>query len=222
MRGVCRRSRLLAIWCVLSGLVLACTAGTEPSTNPRELRTESSETGLVSGRVLTSGTVAASGGPEEAEPGDSAARQWVKLGPVAGEAIRRSQTLAGVVVELGIVHFGWASDSVPPGTTRSMVVPFVVPDAWAGPFVVPDAWAGPEVRYLEPGPAEPPGRFEVIAQATTNGRGGFRFSKAPRGQMLMLRARPPAPYLETYSATPFLLGNRPAKVVDLVLRGGPR
>jgi hypothetical protein len=116
------------------------------------------------------------------------------------------------VVELGIVRFDRSSDSVPEGTSRSLLVP----------FVVADAWAGPEQTVVEPGPAAPPGRFEVIARATTDGRGEFRFPRAPLGQMLMVRARPPAPYLETYSSTPFLLDDKAAEEVDVVLRGGPR
>jgi hypothetical protein len=98
------------------------------------------------------------------------------------------------------------------GTSRSLLVP----------FVVADAWAGPEQSVVEPGPAAPPGRFEVIARATTDGRGEFRFPRAPRGQMLLVRARPPAPYLETYSSTPFLLGKKAAEEVDVVLRRVPR
>jgi hypothetical protein len=40
--------------------------------------------------------------------------------------------------------------------------------------------------------------------------------------MLLVRARPPAPYLETYSSTPFLLGKKAAEEVDVVLRRVPR
>jgi hypothetical protein len=200
----------VAPWAVLTCLALACTAGTEPSTNPREQRTGPGATGRVSGKVVTSGTVGTPSARQEAEARDSAAGRWVEIGPLAGESIRSSQPLTGVVVELGIVYFDRSSDSVAEGTSRSLVVPFVVPDGWSGP--------GP--RFLDPGPAAPPGRFEVIARATTNERGEFRFSRAPRGQILMLRVRPPAPYLETYSQTPFVLSNRPAKVVDVVLRRG--
>jgi hypothetical protein len=201
----------IAAWVMLSCLGLACSAGTEPSTNPREQRRDPGETGRVSGRVVTSGTARAAGAQPENEAGDSAAGGWVEIGPLAGEAIQPSQPLAGVVVELGIVHFDRSSDSVAEGTSRARLVP----------FAVPDVWAGPANRYLDPGPTAPPGRFEVIAQATTNPRGEFRFSGAPRGQFLMVRARPRAPYLETYSNTPFWLGNQPAKVVEVVVRAGP-
>lgn len=203
----------IASWAVLSCLGLACTAGTEPSTNPRQDGTDPRETGRVSGRVVTAGTTTrARGAPPRAEVHDSVAGRWVKIGSVAGEAIRPSRPLAGVVVELGIVRFDRSSDSVPEGTSRSLLVP----------FVVADAWAGPEQTVVEPGPAAPPGRFEVIARATTDGRGEFRFPRAPLGQMLMVRARPPAPYLETYSSTPFLLGKKAAEEVDVVLRRVPR
>jgi hypothetical protein len=201
----------MASWAGLSCLVLACTAGTEPSTNPRQDVTDPRETARVSGRVVTAGTTGARG-EVRAEIHDSAAGRWVKIGSVAGEAIPPSRPLAGVVVELGIVRFDQSSDSVPEGTTRTLLVP----------FAVADAWAGPEQTVVEPGPAAPPGRFEVIARATTDGHGEFRFPRAPMGQMLMVRARPPAPYLETYSRTPFLLDIKAAEEVDVVLRGGPR
>jgi len=200
-----------ALWAVLSCLGLACTAGTEPSTNPRQDGIDPRETGRVSGRVVTAGITRARGAPREAEVHDSAAGRWMKIGSVAGEAIRPSRPLAGIVVELGIVRFDRSNDSVAEGTSRSLVIP----------FVVADAWAGPEQTVVEAGPAAPPGRFEVIARATTDGRGEFRFPRAPRGQMLMVRARPPAPYLETYSNTPFLLDIKAAEEVDVVLRGGP-
>lgn len=200
----------IAPWAILTGLTLACTAGTEPSTNPREQRTDPGETGRVSGKVLTSGTVRTPVAQQGVEARDSVAGRWVEIGPIAGEAIQPSQPLARVVVELGIVHFDRSTDSVAEGTSRSLVVP----------FVVPDAWAGPGLRFLDPGPAASPGRFEVIARTMTNGRGEFRFSRAPVGQVLMVRARPSAPYLETYSPNPFVLGNQPAKVVDVVLRAG--
>jgi hypothetical protein len=87
------------------------------------------------------------------------------------------------------------------------------------PFVVADVWSGPEVRFLDPGPAEPPGRFEVIARTRTDSRGEFRFPQAPRGDMLMVRARPPAPYRETYCHAPFWLGRGATKEVDVVVRG---
>jgi hypothetical protein len=198
-------------WVMLSCLVLACTGSTEPSTNPREQRTDPGETGRVSGRVVTSGIVQATGASPVNDGGDSATGRWVEVGPLAGEAIRASQPLARVVVELGIVHFDRSSDSVAEGTSRSLVIP----------MVVPDVWAGPANRILDPGPAAPPGRFEVIARATTNRRGEFRFSGAPRGQFLMVRARPRAPYLETYSKTPFWLGNEPSEVVEVIVREEP-
>jgi hypothetical protein len=203
----------IASWAVLGCLGLACTAGTEPSTNPRQEGTDPRATGRVSGRVITAGTTTrARGAPQGAEGHDSAAGRWMKIGSVAGEAIRPSRPLSGVAVELGIVRFDRSSDSVPEGTSRSVLVP----------FAVADAWVGPELTVVEPGPGAPPGRFEVIARATTNGRGEFRFPRAPLGQMLMVRARPPAPYLETYSSTPFLLDIRTAQEVDVVLRRGPR
>ncbi len=175
---------------MLSAVALtACTAGTEPSTNPRQLRTDPSETGRVSGKVVTSGPTGSPGG---------------------GDGAEASQPLAGVVVELGIVHFARSGDTAATaGKARSVVTP----------IAVPDMWIGPGARFLAPGPAAPPGRFEVIAQTTTDGRGEFRFRRAPRREVLMLRARPAAPYEETYSHTPFWLANEPAKEVNVVLRG---
>jgi hypothetical protein len=199
-------------WVMLAWLALACSLGTEPSTNPREQRIGPGETGGVSGRVVTSGTARSTGARQGDGAGDSAATGWRKLGPLEGETIQPSRPIAGVVVELGIVHFGRSSDSAATGTSRSLLVP----------MALADVWAGSEPRVLDPGPAAPPGRFEVIAQATTNGRGEFRFSRAPRGEMLMVRARPPTPHVETYSSTPFLLGNQAEKVVDVILRAGPR
>ncbi len=191
-------------------LALACSTGTEPSTNPRDQRTGPGETGRVSGRVLTAGITRVDGTWLQGEEGDTTAGDRIEVGPLAGETVPASHPLAGVVVELGIVHFDRASDSVAEGTARSVLVP----------MAVPDVWAGPTPRFLDPGPAAPPGRFEVIARATTNRRGEFQFSGAPRGRMLMLRVLPPAPHLETYSRTPLWLGDQSAKLVDLVVRGG--
>ncbi len=192
---------------LLLPLALACSVGTEPSTNPREQRADPAETGQVSGRVITSGLVQAPGA-RAVDQADSAAGRWVEFGPLAGEAIRHSQSLRGVVVELGILHFERSSDSAGAGAARSRVAP----------IAVPDVWVGPTPRFLEPGPAAPPGRFEVIARATTNSRGEFRFSRAPRGPTLVLRVRPPAPYLETYSHSPFWLSGQEGKVVDVAVR----
>lgn len=198
-----------ASWLMLGGALLAsCTAGTEPSTNPRDLRSGPGETMLVSGRVVTPGPV----GPRSdhrAEAGDSGAGGWITIGSMSGQAIKPSRPIAGVVVELGIVHFAHSSDTAASGV-RSVVMPFVVADVWSA--------AGE--RFLEPGPAEPPGRFEMIARTTTNGGGEFQFAQAPRRQMLMVRARPPAPYQETYSDTPFWSSDQTSKEVNIVLRGG--
>lgn len=162
---------------VLSGVALAaCSAGTEPSPTPRELRGDPGETGLVRGAVVTAEEV----------------------------------PLAGVVVELGIVHFHRAADTAA-GTGHAAVVP----------FVVADVWSGPGRTLLTPGPAEPPGRFEPVARTTTDERGRFEFRRVSRQTVLMVRARPPAPYEETYSQTPFWLTNSPARELSIVLRGGP-
>lgn len=199
---------------VLSGVALvACTAGTEPSSNPRQLRTDSNGSGQVSGRVVTSGVTRSPDAGHGAEAAESPAGGWIEFGSVAGEPIEASQPLAGVVVELGIVYFARSGDSAATGgVARSVVVP----------MAVPDVWIGPAPRFLAPGPADPPGRFEVIARTTTDGRGEFRFSRAPRLEPLMLRARPLAPYEETYSHTPFWLASEPAKEVNVVLRARAR
>jgi hypothetical protein len=186
----------------------ACTAGTEPSTDPRQLRTDPNATGQVTGKVLTSGLVR---NEREGRPGETAAAPdsaWVRVGPVAGREVKLSRPLTGVVVELGIVRFARSSDTAQ-GATRTVL----------RPFVVADVWSGPEARVLDPGPSEPPGRFEMIARTTTDARGEFRFPHAPRGDMLMVRARPSAPYQETYCQTPFWLGRDPVKEVDVVVRG---
>ena len=202
MRGIRGFGQALAV------ALAACTAGTEPSTDPREVRVDPGVAGRVSGRVLTSGPIRSHTEQRGAEIEDAPDSAWVRIGPVAGQKLKPSRPLAGVVVELGIVRFDESSDT-PEGTTRTVLVP----------FVVADAWSGPEVRFLDPGPAEPPGRFEVIARTRTDARGEFRFPRAPRGDMLMVRARPPAPYLATYCRTPFWLGKDAVKEVDVVVRG---
>jgi hypothetical protein len=202
MRGIRGFGLALAV------ALAACTAGTEPSTDPREVRVDPDGAGRVSGKVLTSGPTRSQGEPRATEIGDAPDSGWVRIGPVAGQKLKPSRPLAGVVVELGIVRFNESSDTAE-GTTRTVLVP----------FVVADVWSGPEVRFLDPGPAEPPGRFEVIARTRTNAQGEFRFLQAPRGDMLMVRARPGAPYLETYCQTPFWLGKEAVKEVDVVVRG---
>lgn len=189
--------------------IAACTAGTEPGTDPREFRVNPDETSEVSGRVLTSGPTRGAGNRREAESGE-AESGWVRIGPVAGEELKPSRPLGGVPVELGIVRFDRSSDTARTGETRHVLVPFVVADVWSG------AGAG---FLVDPGPAEAPGRFEVIARTRTDARGEFRFPRAPRGQMLMVRARPSVPYQETYCRTPFVLTREEAKEVDVVVRG---
>lgn len=106
-----RRSPLTDRWlafdarrAVLSAVALAaCTAGTEPTSNPRELRTDSEASGEVSGKVLTSGVTRSSAAGHAAEAGEPPTGERIEFGPLAGERIEASQPLAGVVVELGIV-----------------------------------------------------------------------------------------------------------------------
>jgi hypothetical protein len=202
MRGLRGFGQALAV------ALAACTAGTEPTTQPREVRVDPNATGWVSGKVLTSGPTRNQGEQPAWETGDAPDTAWVRIGPVAGERMKPSRPLAGVVVELGIVRFDRSSDTAE-GTTRAILVP----------FVTADAWSGPEVRFLDPGPAEAPGRFEVVARTRTDALGEFRFPRAPRGDMLMVRARPPAPYHETYCHAPFWLGKEATKEVDVVVRG---
>jgi hypothetical protein len=205
-RGCVRRLHVFGQVCVVT--LVACTAGTEPSTDPRQVPTDPAAAGQVSGKVLTSGLV----GPQSAERAEGVSEAsestWVTIGPVAGERIQPSRPLAGVVVELGIVRFERSGETAE-GTTRTVL----------HPFVVADVWSGTGARVLDPGPAEPPGRFEVIARTTTNARGEFRFPQAPRGDMLMVRARPRAPYQETYCQSPFWLAREARKEVDVVVRG---
>jgi hypothetical protein len=202
MRGLRGFGQALAV------ALAACTAGTEPSTDPRDVRVDPDATGRVSGKVLTSGLTRSQGEQHPAETMEAPDSGWVGIGPVAGEKLRPSRPLAGVVVELGIVRFDRSSDTAE-WTVRAALVP----------FVVADVWSGPDARYREPGPAEPPGHFEVIARTRTDSRGEFRFPQVPRGDMLMVRARPPAPYRETYCHTPFWLGKEATKEVDVVVRG---
>ena len=78
----------IALWAMLGGVALAaCTAGTEPSTNPREQRTDPDDTGRVSGRVITSGT-RSSGSREEAEADDSTTGRG-RHQPVSAGSLRR-------------------------------------------------------------------------------------------------------------------------------------
>jgi hypothetical protein len=116
--------------------------------------------------------------------------------------------VAGVVVELGIVRFTRSSDTA--ATSRALI-----------PFVVPDVWSEQGRPILTPGPAKPPGRFEAIDTTTTDERGIFQFRQVPRQATLLIRARPRAPYQETYSQMPFWLSTEAVKEVIVVLRGGP-
>lgn len=179
-------------WLALAVVLPACSAGTEPTTNPLELRTNPREVGAVYGTVVTPGPVRSTGAAETVDPTRPRSGSTIEIG-----AVKPSRPLAGIVVELGIVHFSPITDSAAPGATGHMVLPMAVPDAWSGSGTI----------FLAPGPASPPGRLEVIATTATDAHGAFRFRKAPRREVLLLRARPPAPYQETYTPTPFWLGN---------------
>jgi hypothetical protein len=117
MRGLRGFGQVLAV-----GLA-ACAAGTEPSTDPRDVRVDPDATGRVSGKVRTSGPIRSDGEQGAAETMEAPDSGWVRIGPVAGQRLKPSRPLAGVVVELGIVRFDRSSDTTQ-GTARAMVVPW--------------------------------------------------------------------------------------------------